>query len=151
MSTSVRWIVELSAGWDEDRSTGPRAPLSWESVARMAMDYARAALSPPSAPAASGAPPVRRAEAVEYATTLADKWVAWAVQHADEGLGDEPNWHDAIVGAVMEALASQRERSARIMETGKTAGLEAFWVASEAARFIHENRVKHPYVEDGDD
>jgi hypothetical protein len=39
-------IVALSAGWDEDGSTGPRDPLSWETVGRMAMDYARAALRP---------------------------------------------------------------------------------------------------------
>lgn len=39
-------IVLLSAGWDEDGSTGPKDPLSWETVGRMAMDYARAALRP---------------------------------------------------------------------------------------------------------
>ena len=38
-------IVDLSAGWDQDGSTGPRPPLSWETVARMAMDYARAGLA----------------------------------------------------------------------------------------------------------
>ena len=35
-----KWLKEieaLSAGWDEDGSTGPRIPLSWESVGRMAM------------------------------------------------------------------------------------------------------------------
>lgn len=37
-------IVALSAGWDENGSTGPRHPLSWESVGRVAMDYARYAL-----------------------------------------------------------------------------------------------------------
>ena len=39
-------IVALSAGWDEAGSTGPKEPLSWETVGRMAMDYARAALRP---------------------------------------------------------------------------------------------------------
>lgn len=39
-------IVDLSAGWDEDGSTGPRDPLSWETVGRLAMDYSRAALKP---------------------------------------------------------------------------------------------------------
>lgn len=39
-------IVLLSAGWGEDGSTGPKDPLSWETVGRMAMDYARAALRP---------------------------------------------------------------------------------------------------------
>lgn len=37
-------IVALTGGWDEQGATGPRAPLSWETVARMAIDYARAAL-----------------------------------------------------------------------------------------------------------
>jgi hypothetical protein len=35
------YITALSAGWDEDGSLGPREPLSWETVARMAMDVAR--------------------------------------------------------------------------------------------------------------
>lgn len=47
-------IVALSAGWDEDGSLGPQSPLSWESVGRMAMDYARAALLTPAAPRAPG-------------------------------------------------------------------------------------------------
>ena len=38
-------IVDLSAGWNKNGSTGPRHPLSWESVGRVAMDYARYALS----------------------------------------------------------------------------------------------------------
>lgn len=37
-------IVALASGWDEHGALGPREPLSWETVARMAMDYARAAL-----------------------------------------------------------------------------------------------------------
>lgn len=41
-----REIVALACGWDEHGAIGPREPLSWESVARMAMDYAQAALSP---------------------------------------------------------------------------------------------------------
>jgi hypothetical protein len=40
-----RKIVALSAGWDEDGSLGPRRPYSWETVARLAMDYARAAIA----------------------------------------------------------------------------------------------------------
>ena len=40
-------IAALSAGWDEDGSIGPVDPLSWESVGRLALDYARAALSTP--------------------------------------------------------------------------------------------------------
>ena len=47
---ALREIVALSAGWDDDGSMGPRHPLSWESVGRMAMDYARAALAAPDAP-----------------------------------------------------------------------------------------------------
>jgi hypothetical protein len=39
-------IHALSAGWDDDGSLGPKSPLSWESVGRMALDYARAALQP---------------------------------------------------------------------------------------------------------
>jgi CTP:molybdopterin cytidylyltransferase MocA len=39
-------IVGLSAGWNESGSTGPGYPLlSWESVARIAMDIARAAIA----------------------------------------------------------------------------------------------------------
>jgi hypothetical protein len=38
-------IEALASGWDEDGALGPRAPLSWESVARMAMDFARAAFA----------------------------------------------------------------------------------------------------------
>lgn len=40
-------IAALSAGWDEDGSIGPVDPLSWESVGRLSMDYARSALSTP--------------------------------------------------------------------------------------------------------
>jgi len=40
-----RWITDLASGWDEDGALGPKAPLSWETVARMAMDYARAAIA----------------------------------------------------------------------------------------------------------
>ena len=39
-------IVALSAGWDDNGPTGPRYPLSWESAGRLAIDYARAALTP---------------------------------------------------------------------------------------------------------
>lgn len=38
-------IASLSAGWDADGSLGPKPPLSWESVARLSMDLARAALA----------------------------------------------------------------------------------------------------------
>lgn len=37
-------IVNLAAGWDEDGATGPKEPFCWETVARVAMDYARTAL-----------------------------------------------------------------------------------------------------------
>ena len=39
-------IFGLSVGWDADGSLGPKPPLSWESVARIAMDVARNALIP---------------------------------------------------------------------------------------------------------
>lgn len=45
--TPLEWhqrIVDLAAGWDEDGATGPKVPYRWETVALMAMDYARAAL-----------------------------------------------------------------------------------------------------------
>lgn len=58
-----RWIEEivaLASGWDEDGAIGPREPLSWESVGRLALDYARAWLGgSPTAPhpsPESGAP-----------------------------------------------------------------------------------------------
>lgn len=38
-------IVALAAGWDEDGATGPKEPYSWESIARMAMDYAHYAIT----------------------------------------------------------------------------------------------------------
>jgi hypothetical protein len=38
-------IVALSSGWDEDGSLGPSNGLSWESVGRMALDLARAAVT----------------------------------------------------------------------------------------------------------
>lgn len=38
-------IVDMSAGWDDQGSTGPIAPLSWESVGRVSMDIARALLA----------------------------------------------------------------------------------------------------------
>jgi hypothetical protein len=41
---ALKAIGALSAGWDEDGSLGPKEPLSWESVGRMSLDYARAAL-----------------------------------------------------------------------------------------------------------
>jgi hypothetical protein len=41
---TLRYIVQLSAGWDADGSVGPRPPLSWETVARMSMDIARGTL-----------------------------------------------------------------------------------------------------------
>jgi hypothetical protein len=47
----LREIDALASGWDEGGAIGPREGLSWESVARLAMDYARAAahLLPPTA------------------------------------------------------------------------------------------------------
>jgi hypothetical protein len=45
----LQWILDMSAGWDSLGSTGPRKPLSWESVGRMSLDYARAALAQPQA------------------------------------------------------------------------------------------------------
>lgn len=42
-----KYIADLSNGWDEDGSTGPRSPLSWETVARIALDIARANLVRP--------------------------------------------------------------------------------------------------------
>ena len=51
---SLKWsqaTVELASAWDELGALGPKEPLSWESVARMAMDYAQAnirALATPS-------------------------------------------------------------------------------------------------------
>ena len=44
LTYALQAILDLSAGWDEHGSTGPKVPWSWESVGRMAMDYARAAL-----------------------------------------------------------------------------------------------------------
>lgn len=41
---AMRNIVDLSAGYDEGGSLGPKPPWSWETVARMAMDFARAAI-----------------------------------------------------------------------------------------------------------
>jgi hypothetical protein len=40
-----RKIVALAEGWDADGATGPKSPLSWESVARMAMDFSQAAIA----------------------------------------------------------------------------------------------------------
>jgi hypothetical protein len=37
-------ILLYSAGWDESGSTGPKEPYSWETVGRVALDLARAAL-----------------------------------------------------------------------------------------------------------
>jgi len=45
MLLALRLIAGLSAGWDDDGSTGPKEPLSWESVGRMALDHARAAIA----------------------------------------------------------------------------------------------------------
>lgn len=42
---SFQFINDLSAGWDDSGSTGPKAPFRWETVARMSMDIARAALA----------------------------------------------------------------------------------------------------------
>ena len=39
-----RQIEALASGWDADGAIGPKPPYEWETVARMAMDYARAAL-----------------------------------------------------------------------------------------------------------
>lgn len=49
----LQWILDMSAGWDSLGSTGPRKPLSWESVGRMSLDYARAALAASPAPVES--------------------------------------------------------------------------------------------------
>jgi hypothetical protein len=44
----------------------------------------------------------------DRASALADRWVRWALEYDAQGPGDiDPPWHDAIVGAVMEALATQ--------------------------------------------
>ena len=37
-------IVDLSAGWDEEGSLGPKDPYTWETVGRLALDYAKAGL-----------------------------------------------------------------------------------------------------------
>ena len=42
-----RWCVEivgLASGWDEHGAIGPKEPFCWETVGRVAMDYANAAL-----------------------------------------------------------------------------------------------------------
>ncbi len=47
-----KWHIEIAgmaADYDEDGATAPRAPMSWESVARLAIDYSREALKPPNA------------------------------------------------------------------------------------------------------
>lgn len=44
MLEARRNIIALASGWDEHGAIGPREPLSWETVARMALDYARAAI-----------------------------------------------------------------------------------------------------------
>lgn len=45
-----RAIVTLASGYDESGAIGPREPLRWETVARMAMDYARSAVAEVEAP-----------------------------------------------------------------------------------------------------
>jgi hypothetical protein len=37
-------IAALASGYDEEGALGPRDPLTWETIARMALDYARAAI-----------------------------------------------------------------------------------------------------------
>ena len=44
MRAALMAIFDLAAGWDEHGASGPREPLTWESVARMALDYASAGL-----------------------------------------------------------------------------------------------------------
>ena len=39
-------IVDLSEGWDDQGSIGPKQPWSWESIGRMALDFSQAALTP---------------------------------------------------------------------------------------------------------
>jgi hypothetical protein len=41
---SFRLILETVHAWDDDGAIGPKPPLSYETAARMAWDYARAAL-----------------------------------------------------------------------------------------------------------
>ncbi len=41
--TACEWIVDL-ASWDEDGAIAPKYPYSWETIARVALDYARGAL-----------------------------------------------------------------------------------------------------------
>jgi len=38
-------ICDIAEGWDSEGATVPKKPLSWESAARMAMDYAKAGLN----------------------------------------------------------------------------------------------------------
>lgn len=45
MYEALKAIERLSAGWDDLGSTGPRHPLSWETVGRLALDIARSLLS----------------------------------------------------------------------------------------------------------
>ena len=49
-------IVNLSAGWDEDGSLGPKEPYTWETVGRLALDYAKAALDGELTPISQVAP-----------------------------------------------------------------------------------------------
>ena len=38
-------IMNLSAGWDNEGSIGPKEPFTWETVARIAIDYAKSAIN----------------------------------------------------------------------------------------------------------
>jgi hypothetical protein len=43
-----RWCIEivgLASGWDEHGAISPKKPYCWETVGRVAMDYANAALN----------------------------------------------------------------------------------------------------------
>lgn len=42
---ALKAISDLASGWDADGALGQRAPLSWESVARMSMDIARGVIA----------------------------------------------------------------------------------------------------------
>ena len=46
-NSALKWHQEIAAlaeGYDEEGATGPRRPLTWETIARMALDYSRWAL-----------------------------------------------------------------------------------------------------------
>jgi hypothetical protein len=114
VTAKLKQIEALSAGWDEHGSTGPREPLSWESVARCAMDIARFTLAELAAADWTGAtagpvPSEQALTALRAAQRFIRNGVALGyIRMPDADTPDSAHQTPKLIDAAIEALAARQ-------------------------------------------